>query len=245
MPRPRLAILPTGNELVAVGENPAAGQIRNSNGPMLVAAGTRAGADAIELGVARDTRDELTQRIQQGLAADVFVLSGGVSAGKFDLVPQVLAELGVEQVFHKIALRPGKPLWFGVKKDGERSVLVFGLPGNPVSSLVCFELFVRPAIAALAGRGFAQLIDGSRQAESRPRPRRRPGGIPSGAPCRPRLGEVRRNPALAGFGRSGHAGPGQRPGSPANRKAAVRARRHARCPAHSSRQRWAVTPLAA
>ena len=69
----------------------------------------------------------------------------------------MLAELGVEQVFHKIALRPGKPLWFGVKHDGDRRVLVFGLPGNPVSSLVCFELFVRPAIAALAGRGFRQL----------------------------------------------------------------------------------------
>ena len=157
MPRPRLAVLPTGNELVAVGEKPATGQIRNSNGPMLVAAGTRAEADAVELGIARDNRDELTRWIEQGLAADVLVLSGGVSAGKFDLVPQVLAELGVEQVFHKIALRPGKPLWFGIKRDGDRRVLVFGLPGNPVSSLVCFELFVRPAIAALAGRGFSQL----------------------------------------------------------------------------------------
>ena len=83
-------------------------------------------------------------------------LSGGVSAGKFDLVPSVLAELGIEQVFHKVALRPGKPLWFGIKQDGERRTLVFGLPGNPVSSFVCFELFVRPAIAALAGRGFCQ-----------------------------------------------------------------------------------------
>ena len=85
----------------------------------------------------------------------MLLLCGGVSAGKFDLVPDVLAELGVEEVFHKVALRPGKPLWFGVKTCGERQVLVFGLPGNPVSSLVCFELFVRPAIAALAGRGFA------------------------------------------------------------------------------------------
>ena len=100
----------------------------------------------------------------------MLVLSGGVSAGKFDLVPEVLAELGVEQVFHKIALRPGKPLWFGVKQDGERHVLVFGLPGNPVSSLVCFELFVRPAIAALAGRGFAQSVDGASQIESYLRP---------------------------------------------------------------------------
>lgn len=155
-PRPRVAILPTGNELVAVGEKPTHGQIRNSNGPMLVAASTRAEADAVELGIARDNREDLLRWIEQGLAADVLVLSGGVSAGKFDLVPAVLAELGVEQVFYKVALRPGKPLWFGVKRDGERRVLVFALPGNPASSLVCFELFVRPAIAALAGRGFTE-----------------------------------------------------------------------------------------
>jgi molybdopterin molybdotransferase len=153
-PRPRVAILPTGNEIVPVGEKPAHGQIRNSNGPMLLALATRAGAEAVELGIARDEPDALRRWIEQGLAADVLVLSGGVSAGAFDLVPSMLAELGVEQVFHKIALRPGKPLWFGLKDDGDRRVLVFGLPGNPVSSLVCFELFVRPAIAAMLGRGF-------------------------------------------------------------------------------------------
>jgi molybdopterin molybdotransferase len=156
-PRPRVAILPTGNELVPVGEKPGLGQIRNTNGPMLVAAAARAGAEAFELGIARDDRERLKNWIEQGLAADVLLLSGGVSAGAFDLVPDVLSELGVEQVFHKIALRPGKPLWFGVKDDGDRRVLVFGLPGNPVSSFVCFELFARPAIAAMCGRGFAGL----------------------------------------------------------------------------------------
>jgi molybdopterin molybdotransferase len=155
-PRPRVAILPTGNELVAIGEKPGQGQIRNSNGPMLRAAATNAGAEAIELGIARDDRAELSRWIEQGLAADVLLLSGGVSAGKFDLVPSVLADLGIERVFHKVSLRPGKPLWFGIKQDGERHTLVFGLPGNPVSSFVCFELFVRPTIAALAGRGFSQ-----------------------------------------------------------------------------------------
>jgi molybdopterin molybdotransferase len=153
-PHPRVAVLPTGNELVQPGERVGRGQISNSNGPMLVAAAARVGADAIELGIARDDRDELKTWIEQGLAADVLMLSGGVSAGKFDLVPAVLAELGVELVFHKVALRPGKPLWFGVKHENDRRALVFGLPGNPVSSLVCFELFVRPAIAALGGRGF-------------------------------------------------------------------------------------------
>jgi molybdopterin molybdotransferase len=154
IPRPKLAVLPTGNELVSVDQPPAADQIRNSNGPMLLAAATRAQADAMELGIARDNRHELSRWIGEGLFADILVLSGGVSAGKFDLVPQVLAELGVEQVFHKIALRPGKPLWFGVKEFNDRRALVFALPGNPVSSLVCFELFVRPAIEILAGRGF-------------------------------------------------------------------------------------------
>jgi molybdopterin molybdotransferase len=156
-PRPRVAVLPTGNEIVPVGEQPGPGQIRNSNGPMLLAAASRAGAQPVELGIARDDRDALKHSIEAGLAADVLVLSGGVSAGAFDLVPGVLAELGVEQVFHKIDLRPGKPLWFGVKRTTSTNVLVFGLPGNPVSSLVCFELFVRPAIAALSGRGFVGL----------------------------------------------------------------------------------------
>jgi molybdopterin molybdotransferase len=153
-PRPRVSVLPTGNELVSVGETPAEGQIRNSNGPMLVAAAIRAGADAFEFDIARDDRDDLRRKIEQGLSADVLLLSGGVSAGDFDYVPGVLAELGVELVFHKIALRPGKPLWFGVKHDDTHRALVFGLPGNPVSSFVCFELFARPTIAALAGRGF-------------------------------------------------------------------------------------------
>ncbi len=157
-PRPRVAVLPTGNELVAANETPAAGQIRNSNGPMLAAAIARAGGAAIELPVARDERDELRRLISRGLDADVLLLCGGVSAGKFDLVPDALAELGVDQVFHKVALRPGKPLWFGVKQFGERQVPVFGLPGNPVSSFVCFELFARPAIAALAGRGFTATL---------------------------------------------------------------------------------------
>lgn len=159
VPRPRMAVLPTGNELVAVTDRPGPGQIRNSNGPMLMALGRRAGAETFDLEVARDSHEHLTQRIADGLTHDILVLSGGVSAGTFDLVPQVLAEQGVEQVFHKVALRPGKPLWFGIKRDeaAGRTVLVFGLPGNPVSSLVCFELFVRPAIAALAGHGFEQL----------------------------------------------------------------------------------------
>jgi molybdopterin molybdotransferase len=156
-PRPRLAVLATGNELVPVAALPAVGQIRNSNGTLLVAAAVAAGAHAVDLGMARDELHSLRDHVSRGLAEDVLVLSGGVSAGKFDLVPQVLEELGTMKVFHQVSLRPGRPLWFGIRDGLDRRTLVFGLPGNPVSSFVCFELFVRPALAALAGRPFIGL----------------------------------------------------------------------------------------
>ena len=97
--------------------------------------------------IARDTEQHLRANIRQGLTADVLLLSGGVSAGKLDLVPKVLQDLGVEAKFHKVEMKPGKPLFFGVR---ERT-LVFGLPCNPVSSFACFELFVRPALRVLRG----------------------------------------------------------------------------------------------
>ncbi|MBI2826765.1 MAG: molybdopterin molybdotransferase MoeA [Planctomycetia bacterium] len=152
VPRPRVAILPTGNELVDASATPAAGQIRNSNGPMLAAAARQAGAEPIEIEIARDEMADLRRRIAEGLEADVLLLSGGVSAGVLDLVPRVLADLGATEVFHKVRLKPGKPLWFGVQAADDRAKLIFGLPGNPVSSFVCFELFVRPAIERLRGR---------------------------------------------------------------------------------------------
>lgn len=153
VPRPRVAVLATGNELVTASETPGPGQIRNSNEPLLVACVARAGGEPRSLGIARDDRAMLRQAIHDGLTADVLVLSGGVSAGVLDLVPSVLAELGVEQVFHKVRIKPGKPLWFGKYQGGGHRALVFGLPGNPVSGLVCCEIFVRPALAALAARG--------------------------------------------------------------------------------------------
>jgi molybdopterin molybdotransferase len=96
----------------------------------------------------------LRRLIEDGLAHDVLLLSGGVSVGVHDFVPQTLAALGVKEVFHKVQLKPGKPVWFGVSESSGRRTLVFGLPGNPASSLVCFHLFVQPAICALSGRGF-------------------------------------------------------------------------------------------
>jgi molybdopterin molybdotransferase len=150
--RPSVTVLPTGNELVPPVNVPGPGQIRNTNGPLLVAAARAAGAVAADLAIVADRHDALRAAIARGLDADVLVISGGVSAGVLDLVPGVLVELGVEQVFHKVNLKPGKPMWFGVRARSGGDTLVFGLPGNPVSSLVCFELFVRPAIGRLAGR---------------------------------------------------------------------------------------------
>ena len=152
-PKPRVAVLPTGNELVAADVAPAAGQIRNSNGPMLAAFARQAGADAVELGVGRDDLDALKTLAEEGLQNDVLLLSGGVSAGVLDLAPRALQELGVREVFHHVKIKPGKPLWFGVAPNG---ALVFGLPGNPVSSLVGFAVFVRPALDKLAGQPTAQ-----------------------------------------------------------------------------------------
>ncbi len=155
-PRPRVGVLPTGDELVAAHEPLAPGQIRNSNGPMLLAALTAAGATAIDLGVGRDDPADLREKIGRGLQeCDVLLVSGGVSAGVKDLVPGVLAELGVQEQFHQVRVKPGKPLWFGVREDGKRRTLVFGLPGNPVSTLVSFRLFVLSALRALAGESYS------------------------------------------------------------------------------------------
>jgi molybdopterin molybdotransferase len=149
VPWPRVAVMATGNELVLHSEEPGPGQIRNSNGPMLVTLAVRAGSVVHDLGIARDTPGELRGRIESGLdRTDVLILAGGVSVGKFDLVPGVLEELGVTPHVRQVRLKPGKPMFFGTRGD----TLVFGLPGNPVSALVCFELFVRPALRVLGGQ---------------------------------------------------------------------------------------------
>ncbi len=149
--RPDVAVLPTGTELLAVEAPMTPGRIRNSNAPMLRAEARSAGARAHDLGVAVDELDALGALVRRGLDHDILVLSGGVSKGDLDLVPDALAAEGVECVFHRWAVQPGGPLWFGTKEG----VLVFGLPGNPAASFVGFELLVVPAIHALLGRPFA------------------------------------------------------------------------------------------
>jgi molybdopterin molybdotransferase len=142
------AILSTGDELVEPFDALGDGQIRNSNATLLTALVRQSPAYPNYLGIARDNYDSLRTHINLGLNADVLLITGGVSAGKVDLVPQVLESLGVKPIFHKVALKPGKPLCFGTLG----TKLIFGLPGNPVSGLVNYHLFVKPALLKIAGR---------------------------------------------------------------------------------------------
>ncbi len=154
IPRPRVAIVPTGDELVEPDRRPGPGQIRNSNAVMLRALVASCDAEAEALAIAPDRLDRLCETLAIGLAADVLLITGGVSAGNRDLVPEALASLGVVRVFHKVRIKPGKPLWFGVgpPREAKPGALVFGLPGNPVSGVVGFLLFVRPALDRLWSR---------------------------------------------------------------------------------------------
>lgn len=145
--RPRVAILSTGDELVDLGAAAGPGQIANSNSYTLAAQVREAGGVPVTLGIARDAREELEERFRWGLGADVLVSSAGVSVGDRDFVREVMEKLGAELDFWKVSMRPGKPLTFG--RLGGRPF--FGLPGNPVSSMVTFELFVRPALRRMGG----------------------------------------------------------------------------------------------
>ena len=145
--RPRAAVLSTGTELRRPGEPLGPGEIYESNAPMLAAALAAAGAEVERLTPVADDADAHREALERGLAGDVLVSSGGVSMGPHDLVRATAAGLGVEEVFWRVAVKPGKPVAFGVRGP----TLVFGLPGNPVSALVGFELFVRPAVRALQG----------------------------------------------------------------------------------------------
>jgi molybdopterin molybdotransferase len=146
--RPEVAVIATGDEIVEPGQRTGPGRIRNSNGWSLTALASRAGGRASYLGIARDTRASLARRIEKAGDADILVLSGGVSVGDHDLVKDQLRSFGVKPVFWQVRIKPGKPVFFGIK--GRR--LVFGLPGNPTSAMVTFHLFVRQAIDRMLGR---------------------------------------------------------------------------------------------
>jgi molybdopterin molybdotransferase len=146
--RPRVGILVTGSELREPGSELAAGELYESNGLMLAAQLAQAGAIPAQLGVVGDDSDEQERTLERGLLGfDMVVTSGGASVGRHDLVRDVQRGLRVEELFHGVAIKPGKPVTFGVRKKHQ----IFNLPGNPVSALVCFELLVRPAVRCLLG----------------------------------------------------------------------------------------------
>lgn len=145
--QPRVAILPTGDEIVDVGEQPREFQIRNSNAWSIAVQVRRAGGMAALLPIARDNYESTRGLIERGLGADLLLLSGGVSAGKYDIVERVLADLGARFFFDRVLIQPGQPVVFG--SVGEK--FFFGLPGNPASTMVTFELFARAALDRLSG----------------------------------------------------------------------------------------------
>ncbi len=152
--KPRVAILPTGDEVVEVGQPPQPYQIRNSNSYSLRVQVASAGGEPCPLGIAPDEPEALRRLIEQGLRHHLLLLSGGVSMGKYDLVEQVLRELGAEFFFDAVAIQPGRPLVFG--RVG--NTFFFGLPGNPLSTMVTFELFARPALEMLGGLDASPLL---------------------------------------------------------------------------------------
>ncbi len=158
--RPRVAILSTGNELVPVEASPGLAQIRNSNSYSLAAQVEAAGGSPLLLPIAPDEPDRLRSLIAQGLSADLLLLTGGVSTGKHDLVEPVLNELGAQFFFTGALIQPGRPIVFGDCLDPSYGLRrpFFGLPGNPVSTMVCFELFARPVLSALAGASPTALL---------------------------------------------------------------------------------------
>jgi molybdopterin molybdotransferase len=146
--RPRVAVISTGDELCDINEAPPSGKISNSNGYALAALVAAAGAVPIQLGIAKDTKESLRHKLTAALSADCIISSGGVSVGDYDFVKDVLKDMGSSMIFWKVAMKPGKPLAFGV--IGGKPA--FGLPGNPISSMVAFEQFVRPTLLKMAGK---------------------------------------------------------------------------------------------
>jgi molybdopterin molybdotransferase len=151
--QPCVAILPTGDEIVEAGETPQAFQIRNSNAWSLAAQVARAGGAPQMLPIARDNYESTRSAIERGLEADLLLLSGGVSAGKYDIVEKVLADLGAEFFFDRVKIQPGQPLVYGAARGKQ----FFGLPGNPASTMVTFEVFARAAVELLGGASEAPL----------------------------------------------------------------------------------------
>lgn len=149
--RPKIAILATGNELLEPGQPHQQDKIYSSNHYALASQVTQSGAEPVLLGIAPDNKEDLKELLARGLEYPILITSGGVSMGKYDLVKDVLEELGVKIKFWKVAIKPGKPTLFGTYNNN----LVFGLPGYPVASMLCFEHFIRPGIAKILGSAYS------------------------------------------------------------------------------------------
>jgi molybdopterin molybdotransferase len=150
--RPRLHLIVTGSELLPLGAPPEPGRIHESNGLMVSLLASRAGAGVVDHGVIGDDYESTRRAVSDGLEGDVLVVSGGVSVGPHDHVKPAFESCGVDEVFWRVRIKPGKPLWFGRRGD----TLVFGLPGNPLSTIVCFCVFIEPALRRLAGEADAR-----------------------------------------------------------------------------------------
>jgi molybdopterin molybdotransferase len=169
--RPLVSILCTGEELVDVDEPTGDAKIVSSNSYTLAAQVKECGALPVQLGIARDRKEDVVEKLRQGLRADVLISSAGISVGDYDFVKEALKDLGMEMVFWKVAMKPGKPMAFGTIHGKP----VFGLPGNPVSSMVSFEQFVRPALLKMMGHRqiFRPVVEATLQEEIRKEPGRR------------------------------------------------------------------------
>ncbi len=146
--KPKVAVLNTGGELVPAGYRLGKNKIYNSNGPQLISLLKADGISSYFLGIAKDHPDDLKKALKKGLEYDVLLISGGVSMGDYDLVPDILKSLGIKEIFHKVKVKPGKPLFFGTKKNK----IVFGIPGNPVSNFLAYHIFITPALNKMAGK---------------------------------------------------------------------------------------------
>jgi molybdopterin molybdotransferase len=149
--RPRVGVMSTGDEIVAPGSAVGPGQLVSANGPGLCAFVEAHGGETVPLGIAPDDPGVLRRLIEAAPAVDLLVTSGGVSVGDHDLVKRVLGDMGLDLAFHRIAMRPGKPLLFGTVRTATGPTPILGLPGNPVSAMICAILFLGPALAALQG----------------------------------------------------------------------------------------------
>lgn len=145
--KPRVSILNTGGEIVQPGVKLSKNKIYNSNGPMLQALLKSDGVESCFLGIVKDNIEELKRVIKDGFKANILLISGGVSMGEYDLIPEVLVNMEVKKIFHKVNIKPGKPLFFGIKNK----TLIFGIPGNPISNFLAYLIFIRPALYKMLG----------------------------------------------------------------------------------------------